>query len=65
MKDLLRRILYKCTSTKFVITIWAMVMVSYMTFTKTLDNPVSYILAAVPIAYCGFNVLQHRKDDDK
>ena len=65
MKELLKRILYKATSSKFAVTIWAMVLVSYMTYTKTLDNPVSYILSAVPIAYCGFNILQHRKDDDK
>lgn len=65
MKELLKRILYKATSSKFAVTIWAMVLVSYMTFTKTLDNPVSYILSAVPIAYCGFNILQHRKDDNK
>lgn len=60
MKNIIKRVLLKLTSAKFLITIWAMIMVSYMVFTKTAkDNTaLTMVLASTPLAYCGLNVVQ-------
>ena len=57
---MLRRILTKLTSTKMWICLWSMAMVTYLIFTKQADNTTTYILATVPMAYSGLNVLQKR-----
>lgn len=60
MKEILKRIALKLTSSKFIICLWSMVLVSYMVFTKTSqeNQGLVMLLAGVPLAYCGFNVLQ-------
>lgn len=60
MKEILKRIALKLTSAKLLITIWAMVMVSYMVITKTASENSALVmtLAMTPIAYCGLNVAQ-------
>lgn len=60
MKQIVKRMLLKLTSAKLWITIWAMVIVTYMVFTKQIqDNQtLVIILSSVPLAYCGLNVLQ-------
>lgn len=60
MKEIIKRIALKLTSAKLLITIWAMIMVSYMVFTKTAKDNTALImvLATTPLAYCGLNVVQ-------
>lgn len=60
MKEILKRIALKLTSSKFIICLWAMIIVSYMVFTKTSQDNQALVmmLGGVPLAYCGFNVLQ-------
>lgn len=60
MKEILKRIAMKLTSAKLIITIWAMVIVSYMVFTKTAKDNTALVmmLASTPIVYCGLNVAQ-------
>lgn len=60
MKEIIKRVALKLTSAKLLITIWAMVMVSYMVFTKTAKDNTALVmvLATTPLAYCGLNVVQ-------
>lgn len=60
MKNIIKRVLLKLTSAKFLITIWAMIMVSHMVFTKTAKDNTALVmlLATTPLAYCGLNVVQ-------
>lgn len=60
MKEIIKRIALKLTSAKLLITIWAMIMVSYMVFTKTAKDNTALVmvLATTPLAYCGLNVVQ-------
>lgn len=60
MKEIIKRVALKLTSAKLLITIWAMIMVSYMVFTKTAKDNTALImvLATTPLAYCGLNVVQ-------
>lgn len=66
MKGMLKRVLLKVTSTKFLIAVWAMVMVSILIIQKEASNNVVLvsILAGVPIAYSGLNVAQKKKLDE-
>lgn len=60
--EILKRVLIKLTSAKLIITLWAMVMVSYLIFTKTAseNSALVMVLASTPIAYCGLNVAQKK-----
>lgn len=60
MKNILKRIVLKLTSAKLLITIWAMVMVSYMVFTQSAseNQGLVMLLGAIPPVYCGLNVVQ-------
>lgn len=60
MKEIIKRVALKLTSAKLLITIWAMIMVSYMVFTKTAKDNTALVmvLATTPLAYCGLNVVQ-------
>ena len=66
MKGMLKRILLKVTSTKFLIAVWAMIMVSILIIQKEASNNVALasILAGIPIAYSGLNVIQKKKQDE-
>ena len=60
MKEIIKRVALKLTSAKLLITIWSMVMVSYMVFTKSASDNTGLVmlLGAIPPVYCGLNVVQ-------
>ena len=62
MKEILKRILIKLTSSKFIVAVWSMVMVTILIVTGTASANVALVtlLASTPIAYCGLNVIQHK-----
>ena len=66
MKEIVKRILMKMTSSKFLVAIWSMVMVSYLVFSNTAKENVALttLLATTPIAYCGLNVVQKKEKSD-
>jgi uncharacterized membrane protein YjfL (UPF0719 family) len=58
IKEFIKSILKKFSSSKFIITIWVMIIISYIVFTKITDfQNVAMILSTVPLSYFGANVL--------
>lgn len=59
--SLLKRLFLKLTSTKFLITVWACFLVSYIVI-KRLDDfsLLAEILSGVPFSYFGINMLQKK-----
>lgn len=49
----------KLKSTKFLVTLWCMAMVSYIVISKQPEFiSIATILSAAPMVYCGVNVMQ-------
>ena len=58
--------LAKLKSAKLLITIWAMILTSYIVFTnRTEFLLIAEILCAVPLAYLGVNVWQKKIESDR
>lgn len=57
----MKRILSKITSTKFIITVWAAVLISFIVV-KNIDtmNNIALALTAVPVSYFIANQVQKR-----
>ena len=55
------------TSSKFLVAVWSMVMVSFLVFSNTAKENVALttLLASTPIAYCGLNVVQKRSEKNE
>lgn len=62
---MLRRILLKLTSTKFVITLWSTALITFIV-TKNIAsmNNIALALTAVPVSYFVVNAVQKRNDMD-
>lgn len=67
MKEIIKRILVKLTSSKFLVAVWSMVMVSFLVFSNTAKENVALttLLASTPIAYCGLNVVQKHSEKNE
>lgn len=63
---MLRRILLKLTSTKFVITLWSTALITFIV-TKNIAsmNNIALALTAVPVSYFVVNAVQKRNDMDR
>jgi Cu/Ag efflux pump CusA len=58
IKEFFGSILKKLSSSKFIITIWVMIIISYIVFNRIADfQNVAIILSTVPLSYFGANVL--------
>lgn len=62
---MLKRILLKLTSTKFVITLWSTTLITFIV-TKNIAsmNNIALALTAVPVSYFVVNAVQKRNDMD-
>lgn len=62
---MLKRILLKLTSTKFVITLWSTALITFIV-TKNIAsmNNIALALTAVPVSYFVVNAVQKRNDDN-
>lgn len=61
-----RSVLSKLKSTKLIVTLWAMVLVTYIIISGQSDFvPIATILSAAPMVYCGVNLGQHYIEDRK
>lgn len=62
---MLKRILLKLTSTKFVITLWSTILITFIV-TKNIAsmNNIALALTAVPVSYFVVNAVQKRNDMD-
>lgn len=62
---MLKRILLKLTSTKFVITLWSTALITFIV-TKNIAsmNNIALALTAVPVSYFVVNAVQKRNDMD-
>lgn len=60
---MLKRILLKLTSTKFVITLWSTALITFIV-TKNIAsmNNIALALTAVPVSYFVVNAVQKRND---
>lgn len=60
---MLRRILLKLTSTKFIITLWSTALITFIV-TKNIAsmNNIALALTAVPVSYFVVNAVQKRND---
>lgn len=56
---MIKRILIKITSSKFIVAIWSMIMATYMITHNNGDSTTCVLLISLTGAYCGLNVLQH------
>lgn len=57
----MRKFLCKFKSIKVIITIWCMVLLTYIVVNKLNEFiPLAEILATAPLVYCGVNVLQDK-----
>ena len=63
---MLKRILLKLTSTKFAITLWSTVLITFIV-TKNIAsmNNIALALTAVPVSYFVVNAVQKRSEDWK
>ena len=63
--SIIRRILVKLTSTKFVITLWSTALITFIV-TKNIAsmNNIALALTAVPVSYFVVNAVQKRNDMD-
>lgn len=63
---MLKRILLKLTSTKFVITLWSTALITFIV-TKNIAsmNNIALALTAVPVSYFVVNAVQKRNDMDR
>lgn len=61
--NMLKRILLKLTSTKFVITLWSTALITFIV-TKNIAsmNNIALALTAVPVSYFVVNAVQKRND---
>lgn len=58
-----RRILLKLTSTKFVITLWAIALITVISLKNIASmNNIALALTAVPVSYFIANTIQKRGD---
>lgn len=66
MKDLMKRLLVKLTSSKVLITIAAMVLLYIIVIGNRADfKEIGYICASCIPVYLGANVIQHKVDNEK
>lgn len=63
---MLKRILLKLTSTKFVITLWSTALITFIV-TKNIAsmNNIALALTAVPVSYFVVNAVQKRSEEWK
>lgn len=63
MKEIVKRILIKLTSTKFCITLWAVALITVIAL-KNIDsmNNIALALTSVPVSYFIANTIQKRGD---
>lgn len=63
MKEIIKRILIKLTSTKFCITLWAIALITVIAL-KNIDsmNNIALALTSVPVSYFIANTIQKRGD---
>ena len=63
---MLKRILLKLTSTKFVITLWSTTLITFIV-TKNIAsmNNIALALTAVPVSYFVVNAVQKRSEEWK
>lgn len=68
MKEIIKRIAIKLTSTKFCITLWAMALITVISI-KNIEsmNNIALALTSVPVSYFIANTIQkkgdHRRDE--
>lgn len=62
---MLKRILLKLTSTKFVITLWSTALITFIV-TKNIAsmNNIALALTAVPVSYFVVNAVQKRNEEN-
>ena len=59
MKDFIKRIFLKITSSKFILSIWATVMVTWIIVGKLTDFKIlAYLLLIIPVEYIFGNIYQ-------
>lgn len=62
---MLKRILLKLTSTKFVITLWSTALITFIVTKNVASmNNIALALTAVPVSYFVVNAVQKRNDMD-
>ena len=63
MKEIIKRIAIKLTSTKFCITLWAIALITVISL-KNIDsmNNIALALTSVPVSYFIANTIQKRGD---
>lgn len=62
---MLKRILLKLTSTKFVITLWSTALITFIVTRNIASmNNIALALTAVPVSYFVVNAVQKRNDMD-
>ena len=63
MKEILKRIAIKLTSTKFCITLWAIALITVISL-KNIEsmNDIALALTSVPVSYFIANTIQKRGD---
>lgn len=63
MKEILKRIAIKLTSTKFCITLWAIALITVISI-KNIEsmNDIALALTSVPVSYFIANTIQKRGD---
>lgn len=63
MREIIKRILIKLTSTKFCITLWAIALITVIAL-KNIDsmNNIALALTSVPVSYFIANTIQKRGD---
>lgn len=60
---MLKRILLKLTSTKFVITLWSTALITFIVTQNIASmNNIALALTAVPVSYFVVNAVQKRND---
>lgn len=68
MKEIIKRIAIKLTSTKFCITLWAIALITVISI-KNIEsmNDIALALTSVPVSYFIANTIQkkgdHRRDE--
>ena len=63
---MLKRILLKLTSTKFAITLWSTVLITFIVTENIASmNNIALALTAVPVSYFVVNAVQKRSEDWK
>lgn len=61
LKETIKRILVKLTSTKLWITLWSLFLISYITFTNLVAfNNLALALVVIPTSYFVANEIQKR-----